>query len=310
MIDTAAESALLAIRNRLHALDIPADEVPDDLLDVAVGGSLMPSLPGWTPARARDWAALAIDRPIVAKMMIDWTNRNANRLANLEWITAWLTIAVPGLILSMGRRDFGPDEDFGREVAETRDQVNLSGSARIDEMRVNGALDATLAHLNHIPRPWHAELTRAIAAARRGALPATTFHLTDWTRSGSQLWAEAGTVIPVDPLETVANIRVAPPILDDILGRTNAASFCGAEPDELILQALGTELGEWDSRDGPRIHLSYDFRFRPGLPWSRSPGSPFDPETWAAGDRRSDRLEFRDVAGRPAYESADFYELP
>jgi hypothetical protein len=294
----AAESALLAVRDRLHALGIPADDLPDDLVPVAAGGSLMPSLPGWTKRRARDWAALAIDRPVVARRMIAWVDRNAGRLANLGWITAWLTIASPGLILSMGRRDFGPGEDFGREVAETRDRVDLSGSARIDEMRVDGALDAVLARLNRIPRPWHAGLTAAIAAARRGALPATTFHLTDWTRSHDGTWPMPSVIIPVYPLETVATVRVVPPFLDDILGCTNAVPFCGAEPDELILQALNGDRIEDDPRRGPRIHLRYHFGFRPGYPWSRFP----NPDgSW--------RILQDENWYRP-FEPADFFELP
>jgi hypothetical protein len=287
VIDTAAESALLAIRNRLHALDIPADEVPDDLLDVAVGGSLMPSLPGWTPARARDWAAVAVRWPEVARRVVAWCEANAGRLANLEGIVASLDQTAPLIFTGMVRVD--PDGQRRFDV----DWLILRRPESIEP-----TLDLMLSRLNHIPRPWHAELTAAIAAARRGALPATTFHLTDWTRSGSQPWAEAGTVIPVYPLETVANIRVAPPILDDILGRTNAASFCGAEPDELILQALGTELGEWDSRDGPRIHLRYHFGFRPGYPWSRFP----NPDgSWRI---------LRDENGYRPFMPADFYELP
>jgi hypothetical protein len=289
MIDTAAESALLAVRDRLHALGIPADDLPDDLVPVAAGGSLMPSLPGWTKRRARDWAALAIDRPVVARMMIDWANRNAGRLANLEWMTAWLTIAIPGLILSMGRRDFGPGEDFGREIAETRDQVDLSGSARIDEMRVDGALDAVLARLNRIPRPWHAELTAAIAAARRGDI-----------RPGTLVTIDAAHPSYACDCPAVTRLR----ILDDAVAahltahvrRTNAGPFCGAGPRELLLDGMRTDNIGGDARR--QIRLSYEFRFRPGSRWDRFLDSN---GAWR---------EMVDHRGRSMFEPADFFELP
>jgi hypothetical protein len=285
----AAESTLLATRDRLHALGVPADDLPDDLVPVAVGGSLMPTLPGWTKRRARDWAALAIDRPVMARRMIDWVDRNAGRLANLGWITAWLTITCPGLILSMGRRDFGPGEDFGREVAETRDRVDLSGSARIDEMQVDGALDAVFARLNHIPRPWHAELTAAIAAARRGDI-----------RPGTLVTIDAAHRSYACDCPAITRLR----ILDDAVAahltahvhRTNAWPFCGAGPRELLLGGMRTDNIGGDARR--QVRLSYDFRFRPGLPWSRR--------------LRLDGgyAEALDPAGNPAYELADFFELP
>lgn len=286
---TTAESALLVARTRLHALGIPADDLPDDLVPVVAGGSLMPSLPGWTKRRARDWAALAIDRPVVARMMIDWADRNAGRLANLEWMTAWLTIAVPGLILSMGRRDFGPGEDFGRGVAETRDQVDLSGSARIDEMRVDGALDAVLARLNRIPRPWHAELTAAIAAARRG----------DRAPETELLSFLDGTDRPIEihHLAVATELRVVPfDIRLGVQSRINAAPFCGAEPRELHLAGLRTE--RIDARGRPRTRLEYGFHFRPGARWDRFLDSD---GAWR---------EMVDHRGRSMFEPADFFELP
>jgi hypothetical protein len=292
-LTAAAESALLVARHRLAALGVPADDLPDDLVPVASGGSLMPALPGWTPARARDWAAVAARWPAVARRVVAWCDENAGRLANLEAI-----IAIPSPI-----HPSPPSRFIVRLLNIDAGRLQAGSNAWLDDHLFPEAapsteadLDNALARLNRIPR--HAELAAAVAAARRGDRPATDFHLTDWTRSHDGTWPRPSTIIPVYPLEAVAIVRVVPSFLDDILGHTNAAPFCGAEPDELILQALDGDRIEDDSRSGPRIRLTYFFEFRPGHPWSRFP----NPDgAWRI---------LQDENGHRPFEPADFFELP
>jgi hypothetical protein len=290
MIDTAAESALLAARVRLHALGVPADDLPDDLVPVAAGGSLMPSLPGWTPARARNWAAIAVRWPAVARRVVEWTEANAGRLANLE-----------AILFGPGPHPFPPGRISFRLV-----RTDLKGSdleeqqfVQFDSLApehpdvstglVEHELEVSLRSLNHMPRPWHAGLTAAIAAARRGDI-----------RPGTLVTIDAAHPSYACDCPAVTRLR----ILDDAVAahltahvrRTNAGPFCGAGPRELLLDGMRTDNIGGDARR--QIRLSYEFRFRPGSRWDRFLDSN---GAWR---------EMVDHRGRSMFEPADFFELP
>lgn len=278
------ESALIVLRARLHALGIGADDIPDELVPTVAGGSLMPALPGWTVNSARDWAAVVLRWPEAARRVVAWTEANAGRLANLEGVVAWPTDAGPGIILRMGRRDHAPGEDFGREVATAGDHVHLGGSTRVDGMRIDEALASTLARLDRIPRPWHAELAAAVAAARRGGVRPDTLVTLSCTHQSYAHGLTARTRLRVLPAGLMAGM----------LNRVNRGPFCGAEAGELLVAGFDTSR----MTDGDRSErVRYDFAFRPGLPWSRFLN--------LGGSHAALSIE-----GNPVYDPADFFELP